>query len=194
MIECKFHDRTTTSEAVKTKQLWQVWQRWKLSFMCHVCTQCVHTPHTHIWRTAKLSDQIHKHWMQNPSIGQKLSQQSQHHTPLIELHYSSCQQFQLTFIQPLHLLVINFSLAHRLFSPSFLYQPTCTTLGLTCARNKIYRVSGVDSSSLWWPTLGSWVTHPPSVLPSVPTFHLWSKHMCLSLYIPPMQKVEGFEL
>jgi len=34
--------------------------------------------------------------MQYPSIGQQFSQQSQHHTPLMELHHSnSCQQFTL---------------------------------------------------------------------------------------------------
>ena len=26
-------------------------------------TICVHTPHTHTWRTAKLSDKTHKHWI-----------------------------------------------------------------------------------------------------------------------------------
>ena len=62
--------------------------------------------------------------MQSPSIGQELSQQSQHHTHLIELHYSnSCQ---LTFIQSTCLLVIDFGLAHRLLSPSFIH--LCTSL------------------------------------------------------------------
>jgi len=120
-----------------------------------VCTR-VHTPHTHIWRIAKLSDQTLK---QNPSIGQQLSQQSQHHTPSIELHYSnSCQQFS-AYIYSIHALTSNRfwvgPQAPQPFIYPFVYQPTCTTLGLICACNQMNRVSGVDSRSL----PGSWVTH-----------------------------------
>ena len=45
--------------------------------------------------------------MHKPSIGQQLSQKSQHHTPSIELHYSnSCQQFS-AYIYPIHVLTSN---------------------------------------------------------------------------------------
>ena len=67
------------------------------------------------------------------------------------------------------LLVIHFWLAHRLLSLylSIVYQPTCTTLGLTHAHNQTNRVSGVDSTSLWggpeWHT--HWVCNPVSQCP-----------------------------
>ena len=49
-------------------------------------------------------------------------QQTQHHTPSMELHTATAaNNFQLTFIQPMHLLVIHFGLAHRLLSPSFVH-------------------------------------------------------------------------
>ena len=98
--------------AIKTEHLCRAWWRRKVLY---VCTQHVHTPHTHICRTAKLCDKTHKHWIhphylrlrkpgsfvlvQNSSIGQ-------HHTPLIELHYSnSCQQFS-AYIYSTHALSI----------------------------------------------------------------------------------------
>ena len=100
-------------------------------------TVCAHTPHTHIWRTSKLSEQTHKHWIHpnylrepgsffcaKSSIGQQLLQQNQHHRP-------------------------------------FMYQPTCTTLGLTRAHNQTNKVSGVDSTGLW----GAY----PGVLSDTPT-------------------------
>ena len=59
----------------------------------------------------------------------------------------------------------------RLLIYLFVYQPTCTTLGLTRACNETNRVGRVEG-----PTLGSWVTHPLSVLPSVPTSYPWNKH------------------
>ena len=124
----------------------------RIVYAHNVCPHSTHT-HTHIWRIAKLTDQTHKHWMQNPSIGQQLSQQSQHHTPLMELHYSnSCQQF-LAYIYSTHVLTSNWFLgwltASSAFIYSFVYKPTCTTLGLTCPRNQMNRVSGVNSTSPW---------------------------------------------
>ena len=84
-----------------------------------------------------------------------------------------CQQFQLTFIQSMFLLVIDFKLAHSLPQPfiyPFVYQPTCTTLGLTRVCNQRNRMSGsMDSTSLWGAYCGVLRTHPLSVLPSVPT-------------------------
>ena len=84
--------------------------------------------------------------MHNPSIGQ-LSQQSQHHTPLIELHYSkSCQQFS-AYIYSIHVLTSNRfwvgSQAPQPFVYPFVYLPTCTVLGLPRACNQMNRVSGV---------------------------------------------------
>ena len=57
----------------------------------------------------------------------------------------------------------------------FVYQPTCTTVSVTHARNQANRMSGVDNASEG-PTLASWETHPLSVLPSVPTSHPWNEH------------------
>ena len=52
--------------------------------------------------------------------------------------------------------------APQLFICPFVYQPTCTTLGLTCAHYQMNRVSGVHSTSLWggleWYT--HWVYYP----------------------------------
>ena len=88
--------------------------------------------------------------MQNSSIVQQLSQQSQHHTPSMELHYSnSCRQFSVC-IYSTHVL-LRFWVdpqAPQSFIYPFVYQPTCTALGLTRARNQTNRMSGVDSTSL----------------------------------------------
>ena len=124
----------------------------------------LHT-HTHL-KDCKLSDQTYEHWIhphylrkpalifvQNNSIGQ-LSQQSQHHTPSMELHYSnSCQQFS-AYIYP------------------FVYQPTCTTLGSPVHATKPTKWMGWIPQASGWPT----VTRPLSMLPCVPRSHPWNKH------------------
>ena len=101
--------------------------------------------------------------MQNSSIVQQLSQQSQHHTPSMELHYSnSCRQFSVC-IYSTHVL-LRFWVdpqAPQSFIYPFVYQPTCTTLGLARACKQTNRVSGVDSTSLCRAYLCSlaWHTH-----------------------------------
>ena len=97
-----------------------------------------HVSHTHIWKTAKLSDKTHKHcpllekiqnfffiFVRNSSIGQQLSQHSQHHTPSMELHYTnSCQQLS-AHIYSTH--VLNFRVGPKAPQPfiyPFVYQPT----------------------------------------------------------------------
>ena len=47
-----FYDRITTPECSEDR-------KWALCM--HTC---VNAPHTHFWRTAKLSDQTHKHWIE----------------------------------------------------------------------------------------------------------------------------------
>jgi len=62
--------------------------------------------------------------MQNPSIGQQPSQQSQHHTPSMELHYSnSCQQFS-AYVYSIHALTSNRFWVGPLASQPFIY-PIC---------------------------------------------------------------------
>ena len=56
-------DNTTEQphqSGVKTEQLRWAWWRWKVRFINYVYAHV--SPHsTHVWRTAKLSDQTHKH-------------------------------------------------------------------------------------------------------------------------------------
>ena len=71
-----------------------------------------------------------------------------------EQHYSnSCQQF-LAYIYSTHVLASNRFWVGlqclQLFIYPFVYQSTCTTLGLTCARNHTNRVSGVNTRGLPW--------------------------------------------
>ena len=89
-----------------------------------------------------------------------------------EQHYSnSCQQF-LAYVYSTHVLASNRFWVGlqclQLFVYPFVYQSICTTLGLTCARNHANRV---NTTTLSGPAMGSWVTHPLSVSPSVPMFH-----------------------
>ena len=118
--------------AMKTEQLCRAWWRSKVSF---VYAQNVYPCSTPTWRTAKLSDQTHKHWIHpltwenlkifKPySIGQQLLQQSQHRIPFDETALQQ-QLPTITFIHPLHLIVIHFWLAHRLLAPSFI--PICVS-------------------------------------------------------------------
>ena len=116
------------TRAVKTKQLCRASWRRKWSLCMH--TTCVHAPHTHLkdskaeWpnpqtlNTPPLLKKTQKFvFVQNPSKGQ-LSQQSQHHTPSMELHYSnnSCQQFSVNIYSTHPLTSSRFWLAHRLLS------------------------------------------------------------------------------
>ena len=173
--ECS-EDRTAVPSVVKTE-----------SEFC-VCTQCVSTLHTHTWRTAKLSDQTHKHWIHpltwenlkifKPySIGQQLSQQSQHRIPFDETALQQ-QLPTITFIHPLHLLVIHFWLAHRLLAPSFTH--LCTNLHAQHVHiTKRTGWVGWITQATEGPTLGSWVTHPLSMLLNVSKSHHWNEHQTL---------------
>ena len=61
---------------------------------------------------------------------------------------TAANNFQHTFIQPMHLLVINFGLAHRLLSPLFIHLCATTLLvGFTHVHNQVNRVSGMDNTS-----------------------------------------------
>ena len=143
--------RSLYCDSGQTEQLCWAWWRQKVSFLyAHVCPRS-----THIWRTAKLSDKTHKHWIHPhyffyyPSIEQ-LSHTNPTPPTLDRITATAANNFQLTFIQPMHLLAIDFGLAHRLLSLyPFLYQPTCTSIGFTCAHNQANRASGVDITSLW---------------------------------------------
>ena len=140
-----------------------------MKLLVYLCTQCVCTLHTHIWRTVRCkaewqnpqrlstphylrkSGSIFFNFCAKPQhIGPQLPQQSQHHTHLMELHYSnSCKQFSAC-IYSTHALTSNwFWVGPQAPQPFIAYQPTCTTLGLTHAHNHANRVSGVDTTSLW---------------------------------------------
>ena len=83
---------------------------------------CIHT----MWMIAKLSDTFDRTTLQ--------------------------QQLPTIFSLQLTNLVSDFGLAHNAPQPfiyPFVYSSTRTTPGLTCARNHVNRVSGVDSTSLW---------------------------------------------
>ena len=101
----------------------------KVSFIyAHMSTLHTHT-HTHlkdykaVWQnpqtlnTPPLLENLEVFYfifVQNSSIGQQLSQHSQHYTPLMELHYSnSCQQFS-AYIYSTHVLTSNRFLVYPL--------------------------------------------------------------------------------
>ena len=108
-----------------------------------------------------------------------------------ELHYNnnnSCQQFSAK-IYSAQALTSNWfwvgPQAPQHFIHPFVYQPACTTLGLTNAHNQTNRVSGVDDTSLWGAYLGvlsdtptecvtQYVQHP---IPEMNTTH----HACTKL-------------
>ena len=52
-------DRTTTSECSEDRTV--VLSMMKTDSELYICTQHMSMLHPHIWRTAKLSDQTHKH-------------------------------------------------------------------------------------------------------------------------------------
>ena len=95
----------------------------------------------------------------------------------IELHYSnSCHQFSAYSPSTNALTSNQFWVGPQASQPfiyPFVYQLTCATLGLTRACNQTNRWVAQTSEG---PTLGSWVTHPLSVLPSLPMSHPWNKH------------------
>ena len=122
---------------------------------------------------------LHKHWIhppylrkpesfffifvQNPSIGQ---QPSITYLPWNCSTAIAANNFQLTFIQPMHLLVIHFGLADRprLLSPTFTHLYTnlhAHHSGSLIAQNQTNRVSVVDGTSLWrsLPSGPEWHTH-----------------------------------
>ena len=128
-IEGKFYNRTTTQECSEHRRAVPCEttecgedRKWT---SC-ICTQRVsmHHTHTHLkdckaeWQNPLTLNtlpllEIEKTWkffflfVQNPSIGQQLPQQSQYRTPSMELHYSnSCQQFS-AYIYSTHALTSN---------------------------------------------------------------------------------------
>ena len=86
--------------------------------------------------------------------------------------------FHWAFIYSTHALTSNqFWVGPQAPQPFIVYQPTCTTLGLTHARTQANRVSGVDSTRLWGAYPGGLSgAHWLIVLPSVPMSHPWNKH------------------
>ena len=153
----------------------------------------VHTStHTFEELQSWVSKPMHKHWIhprpfleknqkflfqvvQNPSIGLTAN------TTLFQwkcITATAANNFQLTFIQPMR-FIFGWPMGSSTFSYPFVYKPIYTraTLGLTLAHNQMNSVSGVDSTSLRGAySLGSWVTHPLSMLPSVPTSHPGNTH------------------
>ena len=136
--------------AVKTEQL-HVPSVVKTESEFCVWTQRVCTLHTHVWRTAKLSDQTHKHWIH--------LRKPQHRTTTLTtkpiphtLEWTVFQQqlptfFSLHFFNPCayYYSILGWATGHlSIFVPT-----TCTTLGLTYAHNQMNRVSGMDSKSFW---------------------------------------------
>ena len=175
-IEGTFHDKTTTPECSENRTAVPSMTESEL----YVCTQCVSTVHTHSLKglqslVTKLKNTEYTSiaWehpeifffyvAQNPSIGHSKANTTHFDRTALQ---QRCQQFQLIHLFNTAVASNQCWLAHRLLIYLFVYQPTHTTLGLTRARNETSRVGGVEG-----PTLGSWVTHPLSVLPSVPTSH-----------------------
>ena len=62
-IEGEFHDRKTTLECMQWRQNSSAKRGEDGKWALCVHTTFVHAPRTHIWRTAKLSDKAHKHWI-----------------------------------------------------------------------------------------------------------------------------------
>ena len=166
--EDKFYDRTTTPECSEDRTV--VVSVMKMESELCVCT-CLHIPHIRIRRNEKLSENTYKHWITHPLPGNffcigQLSQQTQHHTPSTELHYSNSWQ-QFPVIQPMHVLVIDFGLAHS--APQLSFKHFCTNLHAQHQASLVHATT--QTGPVEWlaqasegPTLESWVTHPLSVL------------------------------
>ena len=145
---------------------------------------CPHSTHTRIWRTEWPNPQT----LNTKPLHRRTSQQSQHHTPSMELHYSNSYQQFSAYIHSTLELTSNWFLvgpqAPQLFIYPFVYQPTsCNTRAHSCTQPIEQYATKQTLGWVGWlaqasegPTLGSWVTHPLSVLPSVPTPHPWSEH------------------
>ena len=137
-------------------------------------TTCVHAPHnvcprstlTHLkyckadWPNWQALESFFFIFVQNPSIGQPLSHQSQHHIPSMELQYSnSCQQFS-AYIYSTHALTSNpFWVGWQ--APQLICIPTYMHITLAHSCTKPNRVSVVDGTSLWrsLPSGPEWHTH-----------------------------------
>ena len=133
-IEGRFYDRTTTPECSEDRTAVPTMVKMESELYTRGTTF-----HTHIferlqsWVTKPINTvhYLRKYriffffFVQNSSIGQQLSQHSQHHTPSMELHYTnSCQQLS-AHIYSTH--VLNFRVGPKAPQPfiyPFVYQPT----------------------------------------------------------------------
>ena len=117
----------------------------------------------------------------NPSIGHNVhSKADTTHLRWNSITATAVNNLQLTFIQLMRLLVIDFGLAHRLLS---LHLFTCVPTYMRNTRTQSCTQPNEQGVWVGWmvqasegPTLGSWVTHALSVLPSVPTSYPWNKY------------------
>ena len=130
--------------------------RQKVSLM-NANSVCPHSTYTHIWRTAKLSNQTHKHWMQNPSIRQLSQQANTTHFRWNCITATAANNFQLTFLRT------NFGLANRLLSP-FICVPTYmhNTKAHSCTQPNEqgkWRGGGIAQASRGLPWGHEWHTH-----------------------------------
>ena len=139
----------------------RTWWRRKVSFMyAHVCLRSTHAfkaewPNPQTLNTPPLLNKSRfwsLYFCTKPSIGQLPQQTS------MELHYNNSYQQFSAYIYSTHVLTSNpFWVGSQAPQPLFVYQPTCTTLRLTHAHNRMNRVSGVDSTSLRGGP--EWLTH-----------------------------------
>ena len=145
---------------------------------------CPHSTHTHLWRTAKVSDKTHTEYTpitwKSPEFFFKtlawdnFHTQTQYHQPW-RLQQQLLKNVHLTFIQPMHLpalLVIDFGLAHRLLSLSFIHlctKPHTQQEALLMHATKWTGWVGWIAQAM----RGSWVTHPlcQCLIPETNTRH-----------------------
>ena len=118
----------------------------------HTCPRSTHT-HTHlkdykaVWQnpqtlnTPPLLENPEVFlfiFVQNSSIGQQLSQHSQHYTPWWNcITATAVNNFQLTFIQPMYLLVTDFWYTHWVCCP-------------VCQHPTLKRTPDTMQSRMWW--------------------------------------------